>query len=154
MEVEKTILITMRSWKVKFIEKVVMNVNTLVVNVFDITLGDFWGIEKELPDFDYLQGVSAVIINSQKGNDIIMELSDNLVLEEVDYDKIIKYNHNLSSPTSRDSVRNSVYRNIQNTQFEDIELVKSFHPTLKNRVSYFISPELKRKNKKIFEGMI
>lgn len=33
----------------------------------DLTLGDFWGIEKEFPDFDDDKGTSLVLCNSQKG---------------------------------------------------------------------------------------
>ena len=41
----------------------------------DITLGDFWGISKSLPNFDDKKGVSLVIINSQKGKKIMDEIS-------------------------------------------------------------------------------
>lgn len=33
----------------------------------DITLGDFWGVEKRLPEIDTQNGVSAVLIHSEKG---------------------------------------------------------------------------------------
>jgi hypothetical protein len=36
----------------------------------DITIGDYWGIEKVLPEFDDDKGVSLVMINSQKGREI------------------------------------------------------------------------------------
>jgi len=35
--------------------------------VSDITLGDFWGIEKVYKNFDFSHGVSAVVINTEKG---------------------------------------------------------------------------------------
>jgi coenzyme F420-reducing hydrogenase beta subunit len=34
----------------------------------DITLGDYWGIQNTVPEFDDDKGVSLVMINSQKGN--------------------------------------------------------------------------------------
>lgn len=36
----------------------------------DITLGDFWGIEKIMPDFDDNRGISLVMIHTQKGLDL------------------------------------------------------------------------------------
>lgn len=33
----------------------------------DITLGDFWGVERQFPDIDTKNGVSAVMIHSEKG---------------------------------------------------------------------------------------
>lgn len=44
--------------------------------ISDITIGDFWGIEKIDKNFDDKKGVSLVIINSQKGEDIFNEISN------------------------------------------------------------------------------
>lgn len=33
----------------------------------DITLGDFWGIDRVMPDYDDNKGISLVLINSHKG---------------------------------------------------------------------------------------
>ena len=38
-----------------------------ISRVGDITLGDFWGIEKVLPEIDDNKGISAVLINTEKG---------------------------------------------------------------------------------------
>ena len=38
--------------------------------VSDITISDFWGIEKTLPEFEDKLGVSMVIINSEKGKEL------------------------------------------------------------------------------------
>lgn len=48
----------------------------------DITLGDFWGLDKVMPDFVDKKGVSLVIINSQKGQAWFNEIKDNFVLRE------------------------------------------------------------------------
>lgn len=37
----------------------------------DITLGDFWGIDSLMPEFDDDKGISAVIVNSYKGEEIM-----------------------------------------------------------------------------------
>ncbi len=36
----------------------------------DVTIGDYWGIEKAAPDFEDDKGVSIVLINNQKGMDL------------------------------------------------------------------------------------
>lgn len=41
----------------------------------DITLGDFWGIEKVLPDFNDDKGVSLIMINTEKGQCIYNDLA-------------------------------------------------------------------------------
>ena len=44
----------------------------------DITVGDFWGIESVAPDFDDDKGVSAVIIHSETGKQILEDCSSKL----------------------------------------------------------------------------
>ena len=65
----------------------------------DITLGDYWGIEKEIPKFNIEGGVSAVIANTKKGQRLIES-----VLEECEYavssfDSISKGNTQLRKPS-------------------------------------------------------
>lgn len=58
----------------------------------DITLGDFWGAEVELPEDDN-NGISAILVNSGKGMDIIDRC--NLALTPANVETVIKYNKNL-----------------------------------------------------------
>lgn len=48
----------------------------------DITLGDFWGIQKTLPEFDDDKGVSLVLVNSSKGTDVFEFIKDGLEVRE------------------------------------------------------------------------
>ena len=41
----------------------------------DITLADFWGIEKTMPEIDDDKGVSLVLVNTQKGKSVFNSLS-------------------------------------------------------------------------------
>lgn len=50
----------------------------------DITLGDFWGIEKLKPDFDDDKGVSLVLINTKKGSAFINNINVNLLETSID----------------------------------------------------------------------
>ena len=40
----------------------------------DLTIGDFWGINVLLPDFDDDKGVSLVLVNTTQGNDMLRQL--------------------------------------------------------------------------------
>lgn len=54
--------------------------------VSDITVGDFWGIEKYLQDFDD-NGTSIIFVNTQKGAKFLKQIERNLCLQEIkDYD--------------------------------------------------------------------
>lgn len=48
----------------------------------DITLGDFWGIDKVMPEFYDDRGVSLVMCASEKGRQALEEVRDALVLAE------------------------------------------------------------------------
>jgi hypothetical protein len=47
----------------------------------DVTLGDYWGIQNVLPDFDDDKGISLVMINSQKGSYTFNNLENKQVVE-------------------------------------------------------------------------
>lgn len=53
----------------------------------DITIADFWGCEKELNIKD-LDGLSLVLINSNKGTDLFMKVKDDCIIYNSDIDKI------------------------------------------------------------------
>ena len=118
----------------------------------DMTLGDFWGIEKELPDFNAYDGVSCVIVNTEKGQTLLDDISNELVVKEVDLDQIVKHNHNLSAPTSRVSKRNAMYLNIDQQDFKDMDIFKLHSINIKHYISYIIPTNLKLKLKKLLKG--
>jgi hypothetical protein len=61
----------------------------------DITIGDYWGIENILPDFDDDRGVSLVLINTEKGGRIYDRL--NKIEMETSYHDALRGNPSLES---------------------------------------------------------
>lgn len=120
--------------------------------VGDLTLGDFWGIDKELPHFESYNGVSCIIVNSEKGNKLLSDIKDELVLEQVELEKIVKHNHNLVAPTSRSDKRNSMYLNIDYLNFNQLDIYKLHEFNLKHCISYIMPTSLKLKIKKLLKG--
>jgi coenzyme F420-reducing hydrogenase beta subunit len=59
----------------------------------DITLGDYWGIQNVLPEFDDDNGISLVMINTKKGKQIYELLSKED--HETEYTSAIDYNPNI-----------------------------------------------------------
>lgn len=78
--------------------------------VSDITIGDFWGIEKE---YNHLisnkslfnKGISCVIINTNKGLSFWENTKASFTYFPAEYDKIIKYNHQLKNPSQPNNNR-------------------------------------------------
>lgn len=48
----------------------------------DITIADFWGIDKAIPDFNDNRGVSLVLINNEKGKQLFDIIRNQIVCEE------------------------------------------------------------------------
>lgn len=63
----------------------------------DITIGDFWGIEKCKPHMDDNKGVSLVLTNSEKGQNIFENIKGDIYFEESNKEECLQ--HNLQRPT-------------------------------------------------------
>lgn len=88
----------------------------------DITVGDFWGVEKFRPEFYDKYGVSLCVINTEKGKRTIEEMKDIVKLEEVGYKEAVFFNRNLEKPTTRPEERNNIYNGID--EIEASEYIK------------------------------
>ena len=84
----------------------------------DITIGDFWGIDKIAIQIDSKKGVSCVITNSSRGEGLLLSLSD-VFLEQVDIATISQNQINLNHPSHRPAQRDTFYDGLtdNNTSF-------------------------------------
>jgi len=80
--------------------------------VGDITLADFWGIEKENIHFYEKEGVSLVIVNTSKGKRNFEEIKNDIDWEKHTEEQASRRNGNLSHPTKRTEQRNKIYTRI------------------------------------------
>lgn len=65
----------------------------------DVTVGDYWGIEDCMPDFYDKMGVSAVLINTKKGEYVFGEIADALEIRCSSFRDVIRKNQNLTAPS-------------------------------------------------------
>ena len=82
----------------------------------DITIADFWGIEKRMPDFDDNKGISLVLVNSSKGLKLFEEISGSLYHRESNTRDCLQ--HNLHSPTQMRSLREQFWRDYWDKGFD------------------------------------
>ncbi len=116
---------------------------TSLSRVGDITLGDFWGIENVLPKIDDNKGVSAVLINTEKGNKLFEAVKSNLEAFEVSAEQIAKRQPNLEKPSIA-SIKAEAFKNDLNTlPFEKV-LKKYTRVGIKRRIKDFIKGVLKK----------
>jgi coenzyme F420-reducing hydrogenase beta subunit len=65
----------------------------------DLTLGDFWGIERFVPDIkDRAKGYSAILTNSEKGDALLSALKEKLFLQPFAKEDVEKGNFHLIQP--------------------------------------------------------
>jgi len=69
----------------------------------DISIGDFWGIERVAPELDKNTGVSAVIVNTKKGEELFHLLTDKMNIREFKKEEILQ--QVLREPTKKHSRR-------------------------------------------------
>lgn len=81
----------------------------------DITLADFWGVEKMLPEMYDEKGVSAVICHSEKGYHHLQRILPSTIYQETTYEYIVRFNSAAESsvmcPPNNDEFCNEVLVN-------------------------------------------
>ncbi len=83
----------------------------------DVTIGDFWGIEDIMPEIIDYNGVSEIIINSNKGMALFYKIKDKVTTKDVNFDEIIKYNGQLEQPTQRPFIRDEYYKGMDSSDY-------------------------------------
>lgn len=69
------------------------NCNFKELNYYsDLTLADFWGLDQVYPELDDSTGVSLVLVNSDKGQHLLKQISKNVKAEKVELEKALKGN--------------------------------------------------------------
>lgn len=78
----------------------------------DITLGDFWGIKKFHPEMYNKEGVSAIIINTEKGLSIFDLVNKNLNYKECEISEILSENSSLNYSSEIHSKRDAFFEEL------------------------------------------
>ncbi len=85
--------------------------------ISDITIGDFWGIQEENYEFYDEDGVSLVLVNTEKGETIVENIKD-----EIDFIKVFDNykQHNLRAPSVQPENREEFWNDYRENNFEFI----------------------------------
>lgn len=101
--------------------------------ISDITLGDYWGIEKLHPEFANKRGTSLVLTNTEKGEKAIFEINSNVNFLKTDIAKAQSYNYNLKQPMAEPLLRDDFFKDYNEYGYDYVEK------------KYLKSMEIKRK---------
>lgn len=106
--------------------------------ISDITIGDFWGIEKVDKDFCDDLGVSVMLINSAKGIEVFENIKNNLLYIESN-------THECMQPHLKEPVKITKTREYK--KFWDIYNKKGYEMLAKKYSRYGVNYRIKRKTK-------
>lgn len=115
----------------------------------DITLADFWGIEKLLSDLNCFDGWSLVMGNTLKGDNTLAFVSRGHKMIEVGYHEAIRYNGALVYSESAHPQRRNFFKDI-NKQSVSIAIEKGLKLTVVTRIKLRVIHFLKKYNKRHF----
>ena len=116
----------------------------------DITIADYWGIERYHPDFYSHKGVSLVLVNSKKGKRFWQTAKEDFHTLKSELEYATKENHNLKHPTNLNAqVRSHIYEGIDTLSPEDyFELQLPVYPKMADYVKNILPVNLKLAFKK------
>jgi len=89
-------------------------------DISDITLGDFWGVMKCIPEMFDDKGTSAVLINSQKGKELLRASAEQIKLKQVTYNLIAKHNPSLYNSVQMPAIRKIFFEKFQKEDILDL----------------------------------
>lgn len=104
----------------------------------DITIADFWGIQKVHPDMDDDRGTSLVLVNTDKGSAALP--TEAMTLSEEDFYTAIAGNFAWSKPAAPHQRREVFFRNLTANKSIVKQINDALRPTLRQRLSIVKHP--------------
>ena len=112
----------------------------------DITIADYWGIEKYHPEFDSKLGASLIVIYTAQGKKWFENCKNNLVIIPSNIEKCLERQPHFRGESAKCSDRSAFWKEYKNKGIGRI-IYKYGKCGIKYQVKYFIK-KLLRKNKK------
>lgn len=95
----------------------------------DLTIGDYWGIRKEHPEYlaanggyyDVKKGVSCILASTEKGQKFLKELGTGIHMEISEFHKAAEHNEQLKRPSSEGTSREMIFKMYAKGGYEAVE---------------------------------
>lgn len=91
------------------------------VNMSDLSIADFWGINDIAPEMNDEMGTSLVLIRTGKGQNIFDYISSKMKLKEVSYEDGVKYNPAEFKSCTRPPQRETFFCDMHKMSFEELK---------------------------------
>lgn len=101
----------------------------------DITLGDYWGVERSFPKFNDDSGISLILVNTLNGVDILNKTD--VLIQEAEYDDIVCYNPCIEQSTPYNRYYESFWSSYKENQLGNaVAVLNRCRPDLFKRFLY------------------
>ena len=87
----------------------------------DITIADYWGVDKQFPEFDDDKGITLVLINTTKGQQLFDSIKDKTTYISTDFEKGAQYNLAVSKSLGLHPKRQYFFDNLENKTLKELE---------------------------------
>ena len=87
-------------------------------NSADLMIGDFWGIENVFPEMDDDKGISALIVNTEKGEKLFNKVKTDIEYRQTAFESILKGNPLLMSSVKYTKNREKFFEMLKNTDIK------------------------------------
>ena len=117
----------------------------------DITLGDFWGIEKIQTEMDNDCGTSLVMLNSKKGIEFFKSIGNKIFAKEFTIEDVIAGNPALNKSLKSNPEREQFFKDLDNMSFDD--LANKYFPAQNSlyKIQHRIKSKVLRVLRKLWE---
>lgn len=106
-----------------------------VNRISDITLGDYWLAKEEHPTIKISEGLSLLMINSQKGLKVFDSIKSNINYIESSLEAAIKGQGQLKAPVKRPKIRDKYLEEVKDLDFKTLSK-RYLTPVFSKRVKY------------------
>ena len=109
----------------------------------DITLADFWGIQRILPELDDDKGTSFVWIHSDRGINLFQNIENQIICQKIEVSDALKSNSAALSSCPKPVKRELFFENFNTSELEQ-NIRKYAKKPLKKQIRQFLG-RIKRK---------
>lgn len=86
--------------------------------VADISLADFWGVEQLIPEWDDDEGVSLVMVHSEKGMGLFDSCKEFLEEKEIIFAEALKFNPSMKNSVKKPVLRKPFMKDLPNYRYD------------------------------------
>ncbi len=117
--------------------------------ITDFTIADAWGIEKLYKEYNTLEGVSLLLLNSKKAFENLDKIQEKMELREVSVGWVWDSQGLFNSPTTMHPNRDKFFSLWKKVGFKKAVFI-STKPTLRVRISRLIPAKIRKEIKKLW----